>query len=694
MDVHEICKAYSGLSASQLRAGREGQPMTMARVWRFLTGWSDCEMEAGDFEEEKWNKLLDWPPDVFALCAAVLKRSGAYAFIFELESKLRPVRALLDVAEDWQRYVQIRIGSSVRDNSKRFALEAPHGIQYIWATLWKCRHVPLFQISACPELLTGLIELVALADEVSKGSGLPLKQTGKSVSYSIICKGWSLLEPNKYGSSLCSDRIHPSAARVLPKMHTPRSGLTLRSFTHNLAFCETDEVQPRWFMIPGARGDVKNIDHINLLIVPWPMVSVPSQVHRSHERSSGVRSGGTSSLHFTCRVDSHHDVVDKVDRLCEEAHRLLGSLDGVVLPELAVTVDDYRAVRERVLARSLMLIGGVGQEASNETRGENQLCVDVPVSRHHAVHFRQDKHHRWRLDGSQIKNYGIGATLNPENAYWENIEIGDRRLLFLVLRPWLVTSVMICEDLARHDPVGELLRGVGPHLVVALLMDGPQLTNRWSSRYAAALADDPGCSVLSISSLGMVGLSRPRSANPSSRIIALWKDARDGYAQELELPRGADALALTISVRYENEVTADGRSDGKGAAFPVLSGVHPISLSSESTFRRQRGPTVHFLAAHEAAALARLVQQDTKIDGGPGLVSELTGEAKAIAREIWRLKTDFPSEIDMAKWLAKRKDYADLPTPEQTKTAEEIFQWFRTNQMQCSPAVRGKSQKT
>jgi hypothetical protein len=58
------------------------------------------------------------------------------------------------------------------------------------------------------------------------------------------------------------------------------------------------------------------------------------------------------------------------------------------------------------------------------------------------------------------------------------------------------------EDLARPDPVGDLVRSVGPNLVIALLMDGPQLRARWSGRYAMSLADDPGSFVLSVTSLG------------------------------------------------------------------------------------------------------------------------------------------------------------------------------------------------
>jgi hypothetical protein len=369
-------------------------------------------------------------------------------------------------------------------------------------------------------------------------------------------------------------------------------------------------------------------------------------------------------------------VADHVEDLCEEAERVMGSLDGVIMPELALTNDDYEAVRERVLAKSLLLIAGVGRQAREHERGENYLCVDVPLSKHHAIHFRQDKQHRWRIDPAQIKTYNIGAGLDPSCSYWEDIWIGDRRLLFLVLRPWLVTSVLICEDLARHDPVGELLRGVGPHLVVALLMDGPQLDFRWSNRYATALADDPGSSVISVSSLGMVQLSRREPKDPPNRTVALWKDSDEARAKELLLPDGAEALALTVSVKYTTETTADARDCHNASAVPVLTGVHSIRRSSESIHRVDAKPgRIEFLAPHEASVLARLVQQDTLVDAGPTLLGTLTGEARSLGKEIWRQKLD---QKPFAT-LGSREDFAELPTPEQIETAKRIIDWFNTN---------------
>ena len=62
---------------------------------------------------------------------------------------------------------------------------------------------------------------------------------------------------------------------------------------------------------------------------------------------------------------------------------------------------------------------------------------------------------------------------------------------------------------AEPEPAAELIRAVGPNLLIALLMDGPQLSNRWPARYAAVLAEDPGTSVLTLTSLGMAERSRP-----------------------------------------------------------------------------------------------------------------------------------------------------------------------------------------
>ena len=105
------------------------------------------------------------------------------------------------------------------------------------------------------------------------------------------------------------------------------------------------------------------------------------------------------------------------------------------------------------------------------------------------------------------------------------------------------------------------MNAIGPNLVVALLMDGPQLEQRWPGRYATALAEDPGSAVLTVTSLGMVERSR-NPGDAQNREIALWKEP-NGRARVLKLSEGSHGLLLTLTNRLVENFTLDGRGDGK-----------------------------------------------------------------------------------------------------------------------------------
>ncbi len=125
-------------------------------------------------------------------------------------------------------------------------------------------------------------------------------------------------------------------------------------------------------------------------------------------------------------------------------------------------------------------------------------------------HYRQNKHHRWSLDESQILQYHLGGDARiPALRWWESMEVPRRSIQFLEFGGGITFVAVVCEDLARLDAVAELLRTVGPTLVVTVLLDGPQLASRWTARYASVLADDPGSAVLTLTSFGMVERSRP-----------------------------------------------------------------------------------------------------------------------------------------------------------------------------------------
>ena len=157
-------------------------------------------------------------------------------------------------------------------------------------------------------------------------------------------------------------------------------------------------------------------------------------------------------------------------------------------------------------------------------------------------HIRQNKHHRWSLDEGQVKQYHLGGALHPHVRWWEAMEVPRKAIHFVEVAELTLAS-LVCEDLAHNDDIAQLIRSVGPTVVIVLL-DGPQLTSRWTARYASVLADDPGSAVLTLTSFGMVERSRPHGRD-ASRVIALWKDPSTGV-REIPLEPGAHGVLLTV----------------------------------------------------------------------------------------------------------------------------------------------------
>ncbi len=370
----------------------------------------------------------------------------------------------------------------------------------------------------------------------------------------------------------------------MPKMRTPQSGLTIRSLSHNLAICSSSEIKPRW--VVANFGNPYELS-LNVMVVPWPSRIRPVQFRETQGLKSEMRNMPAGFGFFTFDSEGEDEaVVSLIMDLIDSGVAEMGRIDGIILPEMALTSEQHRRISDEVLKKKerfqeeRFLVSGVGASSLDaKTHGANRICIDIP----RLQPIEQSKHHRWKLDRSQINQYGLGSRLHPERQWWEHINLNDRSLTFVSLLPWLTVTVLICEDLARPDPVGDLVRAVGPNLVIALLMDGPQLKERWGARYATVLADDPGSSVLTLTSVGMCDLSRPLNGPPRGRVIALWKDAKSGSPTEIELPADHDAVVISLSVRYLEEWSADGRSDNKNAGYPLLSGIRAIRRASKKS---------------------------------------------------------------------------------------------------------------
>jgi hypothetical protein len=246
-----------------------------------------------------------------------------------------------------------------------------------------------------------------------------------------------------------------------------------------------------------------------------------------------------------------------VGSLLEQAVEAAGRVDAVILPEAAVEPGAIAGL-ERTLAEhdATFLIAGVREPPAAPRDGRNYLHFGVR-GEDGWDRLEQDKHHRWCLDESQIRQYHLCRSLDPRKLWWEAIGLRERTLHVIDVGGGITTAPMVCEDLASLDEVADLVRRIGPSLVVAVLLDGPQLAPRWPCRYASVLADDPGSAVLTLTSYGMVARCRPPGKR-RSRVVAHWNSRTDGL-REVELAPRASAVLLSTCVESSTLWTADGR---------------------------------------------------------------------------------------------------------------------------------------
>ncbi|WP_052549835.1 hypothetical protein [Enhygromyxa salina] len=568
---------------------------TIGEAWREIAG------------ERAWQLRPAWPPDVFAFTSVVLADSGAYRLVISPHSEasehqwppdLGPQQ--LDGAyDDVPR--RRRRGASTHDHAELRRARWQAHLEYTsrawrgFAETQERRRTPsggrpspgieadrengppsgpgstiealcrlleanfdapvagLAEPEAWP-LCQAMLELHAHADVASAGFGVP----GSCAEPGIGMRARQALLYRGTVSDFGTDRI-----RVLPKLRTPQTGLTIRSLSHNLAI-DRSEVKVNWqtstMLLPGERAH-----ELNLLIIPWPY-TVEAEDFRASSIADTVvdpRAFGFFEYEPTQRFDPARNLLAVVSA----AERQVGRMSAVVLPESSINEEEVDAAEAALGDRVGFFLAGVRAHRRNYA----YLGVRHPS---HLARYDQDKHHRWRLDAAQIAQYGLGQSLDAGRLWWEPMRVRPREINFVCANPWLCMAPLICEDLARPDPVADVIRAVGPNLVIALLMDGPQLSARWPGRYASVLADDPGSSILTVTSLGMALRSVPPGMTPR-RTVALWKDPAEG-AREIDLEPGADAVVVTIAAEFVEEFTADGRSDHGAAVRLVLTGVQQV----------------------------------------------------------------------------------------------------------------------
>ena len=541
---------------------------TVASTWRAASGLPVAD------------DLLTWPPDVLALTEVLLERSQAYRFLL---SPPEGVDWTPGRSASWSDAVQAAaVAWSAWATDPREAL--PELLAQEWALLCASTGVLLEDLAqgrnwrVCQALMT----LHAVADEACAGLGIALdRSTGEGCVFRG--RGRELLA--RTGSA---SRIDPQRLRVLPKLRTPANGSALGALSR-YASVHGPGVGVLWHKVPGRHPSTTNasLAHFNALLLPWPLRVREADFH---PLEGSVRHMADEAFGLFTYDPAEPLDLDLVHRTLLAALDETGSVDSVFMPESAVREEDIDALEAVLDSHGVTaLVAGV--------RGRAQDGSQLPGNWVHSgmspklekgssrsgpgeqwVHVRQNKHHRWMLDAQQIGQYHLGGVLHPSVRWLEAMDVPRKTLEIREVADGMTVVALVCEDLAQNDDVAQLLRAVGPSLVLVPLMDGPQFTSRWAARYASVLADDPGSAVLTLSSYGMVRRSRPPGRDPSS-VIALWKDPSRGV-REISLDDGAHGVLLTACGTRTPRTSGDGRWPVYDATNYAAASVHQVRASA------------------------------------------------------------------------------------------------------------------
>ena len=470
------------------------------------------------------------------------------------------------------------------------------------------------------------MQLMVVADEACMGIGflLPLadNRTSPNFAFDRYREYLRTIRENRiwpggpthiqFPTSLCS--VVPACKLcVQPKTHTVQVGCTINNLSHHVALLPPhSQVRTEWRWglelkdIPVSETIFQPAPRTySILVVPFPYC-IGDSAFVTHGKCSDIESDPahffgmkpTWLLDEDGREISPERFVDEfLVPLIEAATADGYPPDWLVLPELALTEYLAREVATLLADKTglELFISGIGSETDEHNFARNQIIGSVfgkimknGIEQRDVLDtWIQSKHHRWKLEKHQIEKYGLGGVLDPTKHWWEGIELYDRTCIFWVFEGMASLATLICEDLARIDPVQRVLRAVGANLVIALLMDDEQETYRWSTRYATALAEDPGSSVLSITSLGLIHRACARDSRRTAQAefkIAVWREApaiagdpedirpdgigagdwehlKLGRALPLSIERGRHALSLTMGGVHTQSCSLDGRSD-------------------------------------------------------------------------------------------------------------------------------------
>ena len=493
--------------------------------------------------EHSWDLIPIWPPDVFAVVGTLLERSSGYRQVIEPPSLGGPRHPELGITDQ---ILQMKLGTAAKcwawnmfgepqpdivDQISKFdpelaAVVLKNDVQIIHDCWHQLVHVHAGDSVASSNSLETqawwlpALSLLIAADIASSGLGFRVAPTIRNglptkVQYVLLDNLRKTQEEAKKNkskfdrgiSTLTTEQINQSMVAVLPKTRTSSLGCTIRNLTHNLALLPPiSQVEARWY-VPGSRPPAavsrdKATDEskpLNLLLIPFPYRINPSSFHvqkNSDTDEWGFFHVKQDWLYFKRKSTSISHLVTFVLNLIDTAVAEMGEIHGVVFPEYSLNAETFTEIATALKKDAAdtgfeFIVAGTSEEPIDDkavTRHGNYAVfssVERGGEAEWGIRGCREKHHRWKINQPQILRYGLGHRMPPSNNWWEGIPLSRRIIEFFEVRAGTSLTILICEDLARADPCQSVVRAIGPNLLIALLMDGPQLPSRWPGHMRA-----------------------------------------------------------------------------------------------------------------------------------------------------------------------------------------------------------------
>ncbi|WLI76439.1 hypothetical protein Q5705_17920 [Kosakonia sp. H02] len=507
---------------------------------------------------QTYTDIFIWPGNAFVILASLLDIKGGYRLLIsgeEITWTIKDQNKVSELGSLWGNF----INSTLEDINFNFQ-DLIDAIQVVFNE--QTLSQDLGTLINNKNFIKSALQLVLSADEsMNRKNNYPAATTVAKPKPSIhekIILSLKLMNDD-FGFQLSYS--NKTFGAVHYKNSVSQSGISLCSISHNISLIKPEiELKSIVRKTPSAVSSL-----FNILILPFPLVISRNNFKPVLDQNKLEMAGNFGF--FTYEPDAEIDSSLVIECL-EDAIKEIGNIDIIALPECSVSAETAKKIADALKLRFQSnpencpaLILGVYKRGDNDRFGENSLTLYVPEDKKGTdfglTEIHQHKHHRWYLDRNQILNYKLGTALMTNKKWWEYTSIADRSLIsYYCQKHNLQVSPLICEDLARQDPVAPVVRSLGPNLIIALLLDGAQIKNRWPGRYAAFLSDDPGSCVLTISPLGMTSRA-DGTGFPPSRNVAFWSEPNG--SKELELTKGKKGIVLTLEKNDVEQWTADGR---------------------------------------------------------------------------------------------------------------------------------------